>query len=78
MDRWKSKLTPGEIAVIQRVSGKVIDRLGYERVAGVGLGGLKHYASFPLAVARAYRANRARMGSPMKFLWRRLRPMLGS
>ncbi|MFI4883182.1 MAG: sulfotransferase family protein [Phycisphaerales bacterium JB064] len=79
VDRWKSKLAPGEIAVIQRVSGKVIDRLGYERMRGASLGSsLKHYASFPMAVVRAFQANRARMGNPMKFLWRRLRPMLGS
>lgn len=77
VDRWKSKLRPGEIAVIQRVSGKLIDQLGYERVQGVSAtSALRHYASFPAAVVRAFRANRARMGSPMKFLWRRLRPML--
>ncbi|MFI4917376.1 MAG: sulfotransferase family protein [Phycisphaerales bacterium JB060] len=77
VDRWKSKLAAGEVAVIQRVSGRLLDRLGYERVRGAQPGGsLKHYASFPLAVVRAFRANRARMGNPMRFLWRRLRPML--
>jgi hypothetical protein len=78
VDRWKSKLTPGEIAVIQRVSGTLIDRLGYERLKGASfVKAAKHYASFPMAVVRAFQANRARMGNPMKFLWRRLRPMLG-
>lgn len=77
VDRWKSKLTPGEIAVIQGVSGSLIDRLGYERVRGASaFAAGRHYASFPLAVVRAFRANQARMGNPMKFLWRRLRPML--
>ena len=79
VDRWKNKLSSGEVAVIQRVSGKLIDRLGYERVGGASaMSTVKHYASFPMAVVRAFRANRARMGNPMKFLWRRLRPMLGS
>lgn len=78
VDRWKSKLTGSEVAVIQGVSGKLIDRLGYERVEGASFASaIKHYASFPMAVARAFHANRARMGNPMKFLWRRLRPMLG-
>lgn len=78
VDRWKSKLKGGEVAVIQGVSGRLIDRLGYERVKGASFASaMKHYASFPMAVARAFQANRARMGNPMKFVWRRLRPMLG-
>ncbi|GIW73581.1 MAG: hypothetical protein KatS3mg103_0103 [Phycisphaerales bacterium] len=56
-----------------------MERLGYERLAGLPvLAPLRYYASLPLAVVRAYRANRSRMGNPVQFLWRRLRPMLGS
>lgn len=77
VDRWKNKLTGSEVAVIQRVSGRLIDQLGYERLPGASAASaMKHYASFPVAVVRAFRANRARMGNPLKFLWRRVRPMV--
>lgn len=74
VDRWKSKLTPDEIGIVQCISGKVMDRLRYERVRVPSVvSSFKYFATLPIAVVRAYRANRSRMGNPIAYLWRRWR-----
>jgi len=79
LERWRERLSPGEIAVIEHFCGGLLAEAGYAS-EGHGLQPvalLRAYATLPLAVVRAARANRDRIPSLPAYLGRRLRLMLG-
>jgi len=78
--RWRSMLTPREIAVIQSCCGRKMDEFGYvrERVVAKRLDVARLWSTVPIALARAFTANRARMGGrPLEYLWKRLPHSMG-
>ncbi len=77
VDRWREKLSPHEIGVVQMVVGETLTKLGYERIRETGslVARSALLASTPLAIARAYKANAGRMGNPVKYAVRRLRSL---
>jgi Sulfotransferase family len=80
MDRWRSKLSPSEMGVIDHFCGPTLLDAGYERSAvsfpiSALLGA---YITLPVAVLRAARANRDRIPSLPRYLWRRLRLLSSS
>jgi len=80
-NRWKTVLSQAEVAVIERIASQAIRDQGYERVTdGSGLVSLAcAYATLPLAVLRAARANKDRYGSSLLiYILRRLRAAMGS
>jgi len=79
VERWRQKLSPREIAAIQSRCGKELDRLDYERepVSWYPLNAMRLWCTFPFAVYRAARANRARFASLPDYLWRRMRGAFG-
>lgn len=79
LERWRERLSPGEIAVIEHFCGSVLGELGYASEGhGLQAGALlRAYATLPLAVVRAARANRERIPSLPAYLGRRLRLMIG-
>lgn len=74
--RWVTKLTDGEVAVVQMWCGRDMARLGYDRVevpGGVRLR-LRAAASGAASAVRAVRANRDRAGgSVTRYVARRVR-----
>jgi len=77
--RWLKKLTPREIAAIQKRCRSEMKYYGYdlEPVPAYPLHALKLWCTFPFAVMRAARANRSRFASLPDYLWRRLRGAFG-
>ncbi|MDO5759235.1 MAG: sulfotransferase [Rhodobacterales bacterium] len=75
VDRWKTALSADEIGIIEFVTGRQLESFGYERngsrtpTLALGLAVL----TFPGAILRATRANRARFGSLRDFVWKRVR-----
>jgi hypothetical protein len=75
LERWRRKLSRGEIAAIQTFAGGTADELGYSRepvrgsLPAVAWAG----ATLPFAVVRAGFVNRARLGKATKYVQRRLR-----
>ena len=62
VDRWRSKLSPAEIAAVQDACGGLMDRLGYPRApTGLAPGRVVPWATLPFALLAAVRANRDRM-----------------
>ena len=75
VDRWSTKLPPGELSIVQRCCGSLMRAVGYApvetaaspiRVAGA-------WATVPFAVGRAFVVNRHRLGNPFEYVVRRLR-----
>ena len=78
VDRWRSKLSPAEIAAVQDACGGLMDRLGYPRApTGLAPGRVVPWATLPFALLAAVRANRDRMGSLPAYILRRLRLATG-
>lgn len=79
-DRWKSVLSPREIAVIEHVAGENLKTLGYERASKGSslLSTVPVYATLPAAVLRAAMANRGRYGSLPQYIFRRLKAARGN
>jgi len=77
--RWLKKLAPHEIAAIQKRCRCEMKHFGYdlEPVPACPLHALKLWCTFPFAVVRAARANRARFASLPDYLWRRVRGAFG-
>ena len=79
MTRWRSKLSPREIAVIQSCCGEVMQQAGYElepvRVAPPIV--WAEWAKLPFATLRATMANKDRMGNIPQYVWRRMRLAMG-
>src|SRR5581483_3012861 len=76
--RWRTKLSPVEVAVVQRVCGRTMRALGYERepVAAPLRAEAAAWLRAPVGVVRAGGANRGRMGRAGGYLARRLRFVL--
>jgi hypothetical protein len=73
VDRWKTKLTPGEIRIVDRICKSVMQSLGYETQASSrpSLSECSLWARWPIAVASAAIANRERSGGLVKYVYRR-------
>lgn len=73
--RWRSKLSPTEISVIQTCCRGTMERAGYarEQVSAPWLDLLRVWASVPVAAWRAVLANRKRLGSTSEYVLKRLR-----
>lgn len=78
-NRWQKVLSDREIGIIQRVAHPSLEQAGFDpldvRVGGLIM--LLAYASLPVSVIRAARANRDRYSSLPRYVWRRLRAVLG-
>jgi len=79
MERWRERLSPAEIAVVQSCCRRDMERLDYapEPVRSGALPVVRAWATLPRAVARAALANRERMGSMPKYIVRRCRLAFG-
>lgn len=80
VQRWREKLSDGEVRVIQSCCGTAMVDAGYEPVSvsapwWVALG---PWLSLPVAILRAMRANRGRIGDLGTYLGRRLLLVLRS
>lgn len=75
VDRWRTKLNPGEIATVEAVCGALLRRLGYDEVGlrGTRLSVAWNYCTFPFGVARAALANRKRIPNLPQYALRRLK-----
>lgn len=73
-DRWRTTLSDREVRTIEAACRSVMIQLGYARATtGRAWPELVHaLAALPADGTRALRANRARMGSPLGYLWKRL------
>jgi hypothetical protein len=76
VDRWRSKLSDQEIAIVQRYCGSLMDELGYEQlpVHASPLQLAWAGASLVPATVRAGVANRARLGRVTEYVRRRAAP----
>jgi hypothetical protein len=79
VDRWRSVLSPAEVATVQTWCGSAMDRLGYDRdqVRLTAPDKARLVAALPAGVFRAVAANRSRMGSMPSYLWRRASLAMG-
>jgi hypothetical protein len=75
LERWREKLTPTEISVVQTCCGGVMARLGYakEKVEAPLHSLALTWAHVPIGVARAGFANRKRLGNVSEYVRKRLR-----
>jgi hypothetical protein len=75
LERWRTKLSPTEIAVIQTCCRRTMEQLGYpwEAVSPPLIGLVRTWASLPVAVARAGLVNRRRLGRSSEYVLKRLR-----
>lgn len=80
LDRWRQKLGPSEIALVQDACADLLTDVGYERLDVSASLASRAWAwgSLPLASLRALRANRSRMGNVPRYLVRRLRSLLAA
>ena len=74
VDRWKTELSPEEIAIGQAIAGRLLERLGYAvlpvRVRRARW--LVLWLGTPFALVRALHANRATRGPLLPYLYRRV------
>lgn len=79
VDRWRSVLDDGEVAVVQQACRGVMEQLGFERLAvRPGASAVaSRWARLPVSVGRAALANRDRLGNPVSYVWHRLTPLVG-
>jgi hypothetical protein len=77
--RWKQKLAPAEIHIVDRICESAMAVLGYETVdvSRTSLGELSLWARWPSSVLIAAAANRDRSGGLVKYLYRRARLAFG-
>ena len=74
VERWREKLSGGEIAVIQDCCGALMDRVGYRREpTGLAPTRMVPWVTLPYAVLSAARANKDRTGNLPAYILRRLR-----
>jgi hypothetical protein len=75
LERWRSKLSPTEISVIQTCCRGTMEQTGYqrERVSPPVFELVRTWASVPVALGRAGFANRKRLGRASEYLLKRLR-----
>jgi hypothetical protein len=75
LERWRSKLSPTEISVIQTCCRGTMEQAGYqrERVSPPLPELVRTWASVPVAVGRAGLANRKRLGNTSEYVLKRVR-----
>jgi sulfotransferase family protein len=75
LERWRSKLSPTELSVIQTCCRGTMEQAGYqrERVSPPLLELVRTWASVPVAVGRAGLANRKRLGRTSEYILKRVR-----
>jgi len=78
-ERWRTRLSPREIGVVQSVCGSFMDEVGFERadVRASPAYVAWRWGVFPFKAARAVWVNRDRMGNVPAYLWRRVRSLAG-
>lgn len=78
VQRWRSELTPAEIAVAQRLTQGEMQELGYQKEAikSPMLGVAGAYLGAPFAFVRAMRANADMRGPLIPYLVRRVRSLI--
>jgi hypothetical protein len=77
-DRWRSMLSPAEVAIVQRCCGRIMDELDYAREP-VDLSAMRlawAWASLAPSSVRAAFANRRRLGRTLDYVRRRAAPAL--
>lgn len=76
VDRWRDKLSPGEIATVESVCGPTLRELGYDLVAPRGTRSAVawQWTTFPVFAARAALVNRRRIAGLPSYVMRRLFP----
>ncbi|MCH2111658.1 MAG: hypothetical protein MK213_02275, partial [Planctomycetes bacterium] len=79
IDSWKQRLSSGEVGTIQWLTRKAMVAGKYKnQAAGFWFGyALWQVLTLPISFLKAARANRDRVGSLPRYLWRRLKPVLG-
>jgi hypothetical protein len=80
VQRWRSELTPAEIAVAQHLTRGEMQDLGYQQVAikAPMLDVAGAYLGAPFAFVRAMRANAEMRGPLIPYLVRRVRSLISS
>jgi hypothetical protein len=75
VERWRQKLDPAEIAVVQSCCRGHMSEFGYEPCdAGASpLAVIRLWSSLPGALLKAFWANRSRIGGVFGYVWRRAR-----
>ncbi len=75
IDRWKDVLSAGEVAIVQRFCRDALCAERYEELprSGTMIEECRSLAALPMAAARAYVANRHRIGGLPQYLRARLR-----
>jgi Sulfotransferase family len=73
VDRWRRKLAPHEVALIEQTGGRLLTDLGYARTAAkIPVARLVWaWVTLPVALLRATLANRNRLGKAMVYVRRR-------
>jgi len=79
IESWKQRLSSGEVGTIQWLTRKAMVAGKYKnQAAGFWFGyALWQVLTLPISFLKAARANRDRVGSLPRYLWRRLKPVLG-
>ncbi len=80
IDRWREKLSAGEIATVQSCSGTALQGAGYEAAAVQASLAARAWPwlTLPFAGLRAVMANRERIGNIPAYIWKRIRLASGS
>jgi hypothetical protein len=73
VERWKQKLEPNEVRLVEFVCGRALERAGYQPLAPAAstFGLLRDLASACPAILRALRANASRSGGLVRYVLRR-------
>ena len=70
VERWRDRLSPAEVGIVQSVTGELMDELGYARhdvaVSPLRLGWA--WATTPVAIAKAGVLNRRRLGKVSQYV----------
>ena len=78
VDRWRSKLSPAEVSVIETCCGRLMERLAYVRAkpGAAPVDVAKAWLSLPGAFVRAAAINRGRIGRMPEYVGKRVRLVL--
>ena len=74
VERWRSRLSPREIGIVQSICGRLMDELGYakDHVKASSLAIAWAWVTAPFAAVRAAALNRARLGRVFQYVRNRL------
>jgi hypothetical protein len=80
LDRWKKQLSEGELLVAETICGSLMRTLDYELVSGKGFKKVwlatAIWITWPMAIVRAFHANKSRMGRMAPYLIRRIKAIM--